>query len=62
MEAEDWHQAPSPSPPRVQVTSPIEPLLIRLLKGHIDDADLSTKIARLYEARDPGHTRAAATV
>jgi hypothetical protein len=33
----------------VQVTSPIQPLLNPLLKGHIDDADLSVKIARLFK-------------
>ncbi len=31
------------------MASPIEPLLAPLLKGHIDDADLSSKIARLFE-------------
>jgi hypothetical protein len=45
---------------RAQVASPIEPLLIRLLKGHIDDADLSAKIARLYEARGKRDIPAAA--
>ncbi len=35
-------------PPCVQVASPIQPLLDPLLKGHIDDADLSAKIARLF--------------
>jgi hypothetical protein len=33
------------------MASPIEPLLVRLLKGHIDDLDLSAKIARLYTVR-----------
>ncbi len=33
----------------MQVSSPIELLLAPLLKGHIDDADLSAKIARLYQ-------------
>jgi hypothetical protein len=46
-------QPPPPPPPiflpHVQVSSPIEPLLVPLLKGHIDDADLSAKIARLFE-------------
>ncbi len=32
-----------------QVGSPIELLLAPLLKGHIDEADLSSKIARLFE-------------
>jgi hypothetical protein len=32
-----------------QLASPIEPLLIRLLKDHIDDMDLSSKIACLFQ-------------
>jgi hypothetical protein len=32
------------------VTHPLEALLINLIKGFIDDADLSNKLRELYEA------------
>jgi hypothetical protein len=39
----------NPLPQCAQVASPIAPLLTPLLKGHIDDTNLSSKIARLFE-------------
>ncbi len=30
------------------VTNPLEPLIVNLLKGFLDDADLSAKLQRLY--------------
>jgi hypothetical protein len=31
------------------VMNPLEPLIVNLLKGFLDDADLSTKLQRLYK-------------
>jgi hypothetical protein len=34
---------------RTQVTNPIEPLMISLVKGFIDDDDLNSKLRALYQ-------------
>jgi hypothetical protein len=36
-----------------QVTHPLEPLIMSLIKGYIDDEDLSSKMQDLYKARKP---------
>lgn len=33
--------------------NPLEPLIASLLKGFVDDADLSTKLQGLYKVRHP---------
>jgi hypothetical protein len=35
------------------VTNPLEPLIINLLKGFLDDADLSAKLQRLFRVISP---------
>ncbi len=35
------------------VASPLEPLIVSLLKGFVDDADLSNKLQTLYKALQP---------
>jgi hypothetical protein len=35
---------------RVQVTNPLEPLIVGLIKGYINDSDLSAKLSDLYQA------------
>jgi hypothetical protein len=35
------------------VASPLEPLIVSLLKGFVDDADLSNKLQTLYKALLP---------
>jgi hypothetical protein len=38
---------------KADVANPLEPLIISLLKGFIDDADLSTKLQALYKVPRP---------
>ncbi len=48
---------------RAQVTNPIEPLLMRLVKGFFDDDDLNNKLRALYQVereRDRGSAKVAA--
>ncbi len=33
------------------MANPLEPLIVSLLKGFVDDADLSKKLQALYKAR-----------
>ncbi len=35
------------------VTNPLEPLIVNLLKGFLDDADLSAKLQKLYRVSIP---------
>ena len=35
------------------VASPLEPLIVSLLKGFVDDADLGNKLQTLYQAVTP---------
>ncbi len=34
-----------------QVTNPLEPLIVGLIKGYINDSDLSSKLSDLYQVR-----------
>ncbi len=33
-----------------EIRNPLEPLLIRLIKGYVDDADLTRRLKTLYQA------------
>jgi hypothetical protein len=46
---------------RGQVSTPLEPLVVGLIKGFIDDADLSIKLRSLYEASGSSHRMSALT-
>ena len=35
-----------------EIRNPLEPLLIRLIKGYVDDADLSRRLSTLYHILD----------
>ncbi len=39
------------------VASPLEPLIVSLLKGFVDDADLGNKLQTLYKAPFPPELR-----
>jgi hypothetical protein len=39
------------------VSNPLEPLIISLLKGYVDDADLSKKLQALYKVCHPSRRR-----
>ncbi len=39
------------------VSNPLEPLIISLLKGYIDDTDLSKKLLALYKVPYPSRHR-----
>ncbi len=36
---------------RSEILTPLEPLIVGLVKGYIDDADLSRKLSTLYMVR-----------
>jgi hypothetical protein len=42
-------QPPVDSSSDTQVTNPLEPLIVGLIKGYINDSDLSTKLSDLYQ-------------
>jgi hypothetical protein len=42
------------------VANPLEPLIVSLLKGYVDDADLSSKLQALYKVPHPTPTPSAA--
>jgi hypothetical protein len=37
---------------KVDAATPLEPLIVNVIKGFVDDADLSTKLQELYKVLD----------
>ncbi len=35
-----------------EIKNPLEPLLVRLIKGYVDDADLTRRLSTLYRILD----------
>ncbi len=35
-----------------EIKNPLEPLLVRLIKGYVDDADLTRRLGTLYKILD----------